>query len=199
VIVAFDAGMLSILIHPGARVPDDPETGEPLERAKERIEHLVATLEEEGSTIVIPTPALAEFLVLADEAGATYLRILHTHASFDVRPFDEMAAIDCAESQRRALATGDKKSGAAGSAQKIKVDRQIVAIATSLRADRIYTTDRDVVKIAAFANLPAIALWDLPLPLTEAAESEPPPHEHQVDLFSENVRAIRLPEEPNGA
>jgi hypothetical protein len=79
-IVAFDTGMLSILIHPHATLPDDPSTNKPLDLAKERIEHLVNIIEERNGRIIIPTPALSEFLVVVDEAGSHYLRVLYTHA-----------------------------------------------------------------------------------------------------------------------
>lgn len=58
---AADAGMLSILIHPAATVPDNSATGLPLSQAKDRIDCLVETLAEQRGTIVMPTPALAEF------------------------------------------------------------------------------------------------------------------------------------------
>jgi hypothetical protein len=196
-IVVLDAGMLTILIHPASAVPQDPKTGEPLERAQERIQHLIQTLESEGATIVIPTPALAEFLVLADDSGPSYLRHLHTRARFDIRAFDEKAAIDCAEAQRQALAANDKRSGAMGAFQKIKVDRQIVAIATSVGADRIYTTDKDVVKIAQFVNLSATPVWDLPLPPVTNTERQSGLFDEDNGLLIDRPRRVRLPDGPS--
>jgi hypothetical protein len=163
-LATFDAGMLSILIHPTATIPDDPLTGKALMLAKERIEYLVETLEQSRSTIILPTPAVAEFLVVVDEAGISYLRLLGTYSTFDIQPFDLRAAIECAESQRRAFAAGDKKSGAEGTFQKSKVDRQIVSVAKALAADVIYTTDKDVVNIAAFMGIKCVPIWKLPLP-----------------------------------
>jgi predicted nucleic acid-binding protein len=163
--VVFDAGMLSILIHPSATIPNDPATSKPLERAKDRIQFLVDTLEEEGATIIIPTPALAEFLYVVDDAGASYLRVLNTYAVFDIQPFDEKAAIECAESQRIAMKGGDKKSGATGSYQKSKVDRQVISVAKAWGADAIYTTDDDVVRMAkAIGGLLPVPVWQLRLP-----------------------------------
>lgn len=192
-IVAFDAGMLSILIHPNATIPNDPETGKPLEGAKERIEHLVHGIEEGNGTIVIPTPALSEFLVVVDESGASYLRFLGTHACFDIQPFDERAAIECAESQRQAFSAGDKKSGAEGPYQKSKVDRQVVSVAKCWQVDRLYTTDKDVVNIANFCKVPVTAVWQLPLPPSEEAEDDP-----QAEGVPEAQDTTRLPFE-NGA
>jgi hypothetical protein len=90
-VVAFDAGMLSILIHPDATIPDDPTTGKPLVDAKRRIAYLIRRLEDQRATILIPTPALAEFLFLVDESGANYLRVLNTRAVFDIKEFDTKA------------------------------------------------------------------------------------------------------------
>ena len=201
-LAVFDAGMLSILIHPEATIPDDPSTGMPLTQAKERIAYLVNRLEEQRATIIIPTPALAEFLFVVDETGATYLRILHTYASFDIREFDEKAAIECAESQRKAFAKGDKKSGGTGTYQKSKVDRQIISVAKALQADVIYTTDDDVVRmVRTIGGLQVVAVWDLPLPTPDEEQ-----HEQQriipgstADLFGgddSSTDSPSLPSEP---
>ena len=66
--VLFDATALSLLLHPGAKPPND-STGNPVSRARERIELLVQTLDEKKAKIIIPTPALAELLVIAGPAG----------------------------------------------------------------------------------------------------------------------------------
>jgi hypothetical protein len=177
IVVAFDAGMLSILIHPDATLPDDPATGKPLVGAKERIEFLVAKLTKDRATILIPTPALAEFLFVVDESGANYLRVLNTYAVFDIKEFDVKAAIECAESQRKAFATGDKKSGAKGFYQKSKVDRQVISVAKAWNAEAIYTTDQDVVNMAkSIGGIIGVAIWDLPLPTdADAAALDVPP------------------------
>ena len=68
--VAFDAGMLSLVIFPNAGIPVDPKTGKTTERAKERVEALIDELESDGDTILIPAPALCEALVsVADQMG----------------------------------------------------------------------------------------------------------------------------------
>ena len=36
--VSVDAGVLSLLLHPGARAPKDPTTNKPTEKARERVE-----------------------------------------------------------------------------------------------------------------------------------------------------------------
>lgn len=67
--VVFDASFLSLLLNPGSKPPLDPSTQRPVERAPERIEHLVSLLQERGCKIIVPTPALSELLILAGEAG----------------------------------------------------------------------------------------------------------------------------------
>jgi len=54
-IVVFDASVLVYLIDADAKAPLDPSTGKPLEQCKERIEHLLASLQQQGAKIVIPT------------------------------------------------------------------------------------------------------------------------------------------------
>ena len=166
-VVAFDTDALSLLLNPSAKPPNDPVTQKPIEKPKERMELLVEDLQKKRARIAIPAPVLAEFLVLADEAGPDYLKIIDNNSSFDCAPFDALAAIEAAASQRRAFAEGDKKSGAIGSWQKVKVDRQIVAIAKVLGADCLYTGDADVLNIARRDGVPTTALWDLPAPEAE--------------------------------
>ena len=85
------------------------------------------------------------------------------------------AAIEAAESQRRALDTGDKKSGATGTWQKVKVDRQIVAIAKVHGVDELYSDDDDVRRLAESDSVPVKGVADLPLP----------PVDPQAPLFSD--------------
>jgi hypothetical protein len=89
--VAMDAGYLGLLIHPSARPPKDPATKQPLIRVQERIEKLVDDLNATSDRVVIPTPALAEFLVLAGNDGPQYLSDLMNQPGFYIRPVDQMA------------------------------------------------------------------------------------------------------------
>ena len=161
--------MLSLALHQKAKFPVDPRTGLPVENPKERIKFLVDELSQKRATIVVPSPALSEFLVIVFPSGPEYVQTLNKSARFDVRPFDEMAAIEAAEMYRSFLDSGDKKGGAAGPVQKINVDRQIVAITKVSGAERLYTSDRDVINIANRWKVPVTAVWELPLP----AEDQP--------------------------
>ncbi len=51
--VIFDANFLLLLLDPGIDVPADPATGQPLARAKDRVDYLVTTLSSERETIGI--------------------------------------------------------------------------------------------------------------------------------------------------
>jgi hypothetical protein len=66
VINLFDTGFLLVLFDPKARVPRDKSTGKPVvDRAQDRIAHLVQVMSERRDKIIIPAPALAEFMFLA--------------------------------------------------------------------------------------------------------------------------------------
>ena len=71
--VAIDNTTLALLFHPGAKPPNDPKTGQPLVKARERIEQLITDLDAEDERIVIPTPVLCEFLILADREADHFI------------------------------------------------------------------------------------------------------------------------------
>jgi predicted nucleic acid-binding protein len=94
--VSVDAGVLSLLLHPGAKAPKDPATNKPVEKAHERIEQLIDDLDAAKERIIVPAPALSEFLVLAGEDGPKYLNELALLSHIYIQPFDQMAAIELA-------------------------------------------------------------------------------------------------------
>jgi hypothetical protein len=148
--VAFDATIISLFIHPGAKPPNDSQ-GQPVTQCQERIEYLVQVLQDKREKIIIPTPSLAEVLVVAGAAGPTYLTQLSNSARFKICPFDEKASVEAAIAIRKALDSltkGAKKSGT-GTWAKVKFDRQIVAISKVEGAHTIYSDDEDIKKYAA--------------------------------------------------
>jgi hypothetical protein len=157
--VMFDSVMLSMFLNPNAKPPKR------VDRPKARVEFLVQSLSEANGKILIPTPALSEFLTMAD--AEVYLPELENSDVFEVVPFDKAAAIENAAQARKAIAEGDKKSGAQGSWQKVKVDRQIVAIAKFHQVDCIYSDDVDVMKLGQAVNLSVVGLESLPDPPEE--------------------------------
>jgi len=94
--VSMDAGYRGHLLHPAAKPPKDPATKRPLTWAPERIERLVEDLHASNERVIIPTPALSEFLVLAGSELQQYLSEFTNQPSFLVRAFDLMAAIEVA-------------------------------------------------------------------------------------------------------
>jgi hypothetical protein len=72
--VATDNSILTLLLHPKARPPMDPATKKPIERLPDRIEKLIEDLEADHERIIIPTPTLSEFLILAGNEASKLLR-----------------------------------------------------------------------------------------------------------------------------
>jgi hypothetical protein len=107
--VAVDNTTLALLFHPGAKPPNDPKTGHPLVKARERIEQLITDLDAEDERIVIPTPVLCEFLILADREGPLYLEKIQGAKTLLLKPFDERAAIELAGMELSARSKGGKK------------------------------------------------------------------------------------------
>ena len=65
---------------------------------------------------------------------------------------------------RDAIRAGDKKDGSASSWQKVKIDRQIIAIARVRSVERIYSDDKGVAAFAAKIGLTVVPTWSMPLP-----------------------------------
>jgi predicted nucleic acid-binding protein len=167
--VSMDAGFLGLLLHPAARPPLDPTTDKPLIRAKDRIEALIEDLYTANERVVISTPALSEFLVLAENDAQQYLSELANQPGFYIRAFDQMAAIELAALELLARGKGGKRLPADANTpwQKVKFDRQIVAIAKVHQAHTIYSDDNGVRAFAENIGIKAISSWELPLPLSK--------------------------------
>jgi len=123
--VVFDATFLSHLLYAKSRPPLDHSTKQPVERAKERIEYLVATLWEARHKIVIRTPVLTELLAVANKPREI-LEVINSSRWFEIYPFDQRAAVECAEFVRTAIKPGGKK-GLSSTWAKAKFDYQIIA------------------------------------------------------------------------
>lgn len=162
-ILAVDSSALAMLINPDSDPPNDPVTGLPVERARERVEHFIAGLSA-ADTMVLPTPALAEALVRAGEAGPSILLSISTTARIKVRAYGERAAVETAQMTREAIELGDKRSGSIEPWQKVKVDRQIIATARVENATQIYADDKGLVNFAKLLGMDVFSTWDLPLP-----------------------------------
>ena len=160
----FDATTLLLFLEPDAGAPLDPATNEPVTNAKARIDHLIETLERRRETIVIPTPALSEVLVHANDAGPGYLEILNTTRCFRIEPFDQRAAVELATMTREALQEGNLRAGTQATRAKLKFDRQIVAIARTQNETTIFSDDHDIATLAEPLELQVIPVHALRLP-----------------------------------
>jgi hypothetical protein len=190
--VVIDSTNLLLLLRPGTPVSRGPD-GTPVDRAKERIEYLVQRLSKDKSKIIIPTPALSEALVKAGAAASQQIvEELQKYAVFSVEPFDTRAALEVAAMTREALAGGNKKGKSNAPWQKVKYDRQIVAIAKVHGATEIYSDDEDVAAICARAKIRVVRLVDLPLP------PENPQFAMKLEPVAAIVEAADELNDPNG-
>ena len=165
--VVFDSSVLLLVLDPKAKPPTDPATGKPVERAAERVEHLLSMLANAGEKIIIPTPVLSEVLIYAGPAMQRIIEELNRQSCFRIADFDQKAAIEAALAMRDALDRGGLRVDTArpdDTKTKIKFDRQIVAIAKAEGAHTVYTDDESMAKYAERAKLQGIRTADLDLP-----------------------------------
>lgn len=165
--VLLDATAFSLLVNPDAQVRDDPATGQPVTDAAKRFQFLRSQIEKSGNTILIPTPALAEVLVSVGDAAPAVLEILNRSGRFRIADFDTRAAVELAAMTRESVRVGDKKSGSTEPWQKVKLDRQIIAIARINQVEKIYSDDDGIRKFAALIGMEVIQTWEMPLPPEE--------------------------------
>lgn len=166
--VVFDANVLVALLSPETSHDD-----------RARLMHLIAGLQRARAFVAVPAPAFAEFLVRADDATTATLGVFERKQFLRVLPFDKKAAVQCALLDRIALASGNKRGPVPPTTpwQKVKVDRQVLAIALANNADAIIAEDKDLLALAAQVGLSCQRIEDLPLP-EEAKQQKldlPPP------------------------
>ena len=125
---------------------------------------MIKTLEDQGETLIIPTPSLSEVLVHADTAGPEYLRILNRVKCVQIVAFDVRAAVELAAMTRDALRAGDLRAGTTTTRAKLKFDRQIIAIARVHNQTTIYSDDDDIAKLADPLEVQVIPIYALPRP-----------------------------------
>jgi predicted nucleic acid-binding protein len=131
---------------------------------KARLDFLFEQVSAAGGTLVLPTPSLAEFLVGTDEATGDFLTALERRRAFRIAPFDRRAAFECALLDKAAIGKGDKKGGRTDNWQRIKVDRQIVAVARAQNATVMVSNDEKLRGTAKNAGMIAMSIQELDLP-----------------------------------
>lgn len=130
---------------------------------------MINNLSDAKEKVVIPTPALSEVLVHADQAVGEYLDKLHRSSAFRIVPFDERAAIELAVITREAIAKGQFRIGTDATRATLKFDRQILAIARVEDQTTIYSDDGQMGTLGAQMGIEVIQTHELPVP------TEPPP------------------------
>jgi len=164
--VGFDNTMLSILLNPSGRIPLDPATGQPVLMAKRRAEFLVESLAKSRQKIVIPTPAQAELLTAIGPDAQQYFDIIARSRLFELASFDPRCAIELAILNRGIFAAQDLKNPSEAY-QKIKVDRQIIAVFLVAGVKDVYTDDEGMVRRARLCGLNPITTAQLVLPTAD--------------------------------
>jgi len=129
-----------------------------------RFKALLENAKEAGVGIGVPAPAFAEFLVRTDEATTEVLSAVERRRGFRVLPFDKRAAHECALLDRAALVTGKKGDAKTQPWQKIKIDRQILAIARVNGAQLLITADKTLTTMANSLGLSVKTIPELPIP-----------------------------------
>lgn len=167
--VVFDTSTIVLALDPSAKPPTD-ENGQVVTNCKERVEHLLDTLNTSKTTILIPTPVLAEFLVGVGSNKNDYIDKISKSKNFNWGSFDVKAAIELSLLKDPDLQS-NKKLDAITTKAKIKFDRQVIAIAKSRGAERIYTDDNGLAECARKNGIAAVMTWELPVP-QKAAQIE---------------------------
>jgi predicted nucleic acid-binding protein len=164
VIVLFDAGFLHILFDDKARIPHDKSGNPVVDRAQERIDFLVQTMSQRRDKIIVPTPALAEFMLLAVDRWNEYLTIIRRKTVFEIVGFNDPEAVELVEHWKKHGDSKRLKQDKPETWAKLKYDRQILAIAVTHRVECIYSTDGDLKRFAVQIKRDCLNLSDLPLP-----------------------------------
>jgi predicted nucleic acid-binding protein len=132
-----------------------------------RLKGLLEDIDKTNGQLIIPVQVVGEYISGAEQAGQELLAKLLTNRRIKVANFDHVAAVECAMMDKSAIALGGHKRAPLSRDaiwQKVKVDRQIVAIARVLRVDKIISTDGDITKIAKAIGMPCMTVEELPLP-----------------------------------
>ncbi|WP_118183264.1 PIN domain-containing protein [Paraburkholderia phosphatilytica] len=132
--IVFDANVLISL-----------STGNENDETFERISGLIQDLIATKTVIGVPAPAWAEFLCGTGLGTSGVIQVLKKRSAIRILPFDEVAATELAAIDQTTRAKGGKKGASKANWQKIKVDRQILAIARVHSVAAIYSEDDNLI------------------------------------------------------
>ena len=184
-LVGFDSTMLSLLLNPSSKPREDPRTKKLVTFPRKRADYLLASIQKEKGKIIVPTPAVAEILTIIGPEAQAYFDIVAQNRLFEVAAFDSIAAIELALLNRDVFASADRKNNQEAY-QKIKIDRQILAVLKSRGATEIYTDDGGLSNRARMCGITPVGIADLPLP----------PDEQQMKLEFERHEEIPQAQQP---
>lgn len=135
---------------------------------RRRLTHFLGRVEKAKAKLIIPTPALAEYLVYADQAALDSIEILERKTFILIAPFDRAAAYECSQLDAAAIGRGDKRDGRKDAWQKVKIDRQIVAIGKANGTQAFLSDDSGVEAAAKRIGIRTMNVRDLELPVTQS-------------------------------
>ncbi|WP_395060951.1 PIN domain-containing protein [Paraburkholderia silvatlantica] len=150
--IAFDANVLISL-----------STGDENDEAFERISGLIQDLIAAKTIIGVPAPAWAEFLCGTGLGASGVIQVLKKRSAIRILPFDEVAATELAAIDQTTRAKGGKKGASKANWQKIKVDRQILAIARVHSAAAVYSEDDNLIAEANRLGMTVVRTSEIPL------------------------------------
>ena len=128
-----------------------------------RIDSFVVQIEKQGCMLVIPMPVLAEYLVGADQAALKSMQALERKKFVLLANFDRASAYECSQLDRSAKGGRDKKDGNDQNWQKIKIDRQVLAVGKANGATLVISRDKGVRNCADRTGIECLWIDELPL------------------------------------
>lgn len=152
--IAFDAGVLIAYNNPKCS-----------EETRIRVEALIQRAAKSRKRIVLPAPAVTEYLAGMKSSLALALasETINTSRSFRVAEFGQKATIETAVVIAKVKSTASRKHEGKTWA-KAKFDWQIVAIAKVEGVEAIYTTDDDVVRATKHFGIQGVRIETMELP-----------------------------------
>lgn len=143
----------------------DPNAKSSVSRAADRVTKLIHDIEIRKDVIVIPTPVLSEVLTVSDpDKIQSILNRLDRVACFRFADFGRRAAVENAMIERMSKTKQKKTKSLLGNRQKLKIDRQIVAIAKVEGVTLIYSDDQDIQKLGPKFGVDVKGLADVDTP-----------------------------------
>ncbi len=91
------------------------------------------------------------------------IQVLKKRSAIRILPFDEVAATELAAIDQTTRAKGGKKGASKANWQKIKVDRQILAIARVHSAAAVYSEDDNLIAEANRLGMTVVRTSEIPL------------------------------------